>query len=112
MAYRLRRLLALLPLLLLTGATPSEPSGTVLNSLRPDAALISRGDLGIATYAMLFVIGALLLDRWLDRVAIGKLTDAIDRASKAEGKRHTALLVQLTILASVVGRELPSVEEE
>lgn len=98
------RLLAIAILPLLTGAAPAGG----LTGMRPDAALIDKGDLGVATYAMLFVIVALLVDRWLDRRALGRLADAIDRASKAEGERHTAMLVQLATLTAMFNRQLPS----
>ena len=93
---------AVLPLLL-GSAAPAAPGG-VLAAVRPEAALIDKGDLGVATYAMLFVIVALLIDRWMDRRALARLADAIDRASKADSDRSTAMLVQLSVLASAVGR--------
>ncbi len=99
------RLALLAPaVLMLTGAAPPA---SVVTAARPDAALIDKGDLGIATYAMLFVIVALLIDRYFDRRAINRLADAIDRRDESDKNRHTALLVQLSVLASVVGRELP-----
>jgi hypothetical protein len=91
-------------MMMVTGAAPGS---AVIEAARPDAALIDKGDLGVATYAMLFVIVALLIDRWMDRRALAKLADAIDRRDESEAKRSTALLVQLSVLASVVGRELP-----
>lgn len=91
-------------MLMLTGASPAT---AVIEAARPDATLIDKGDLGVATYAMLFVIVALLVDRFFDRRATNRLADAIDRRDESDAKRHTALLVQLSILASVANRELP-----
>lgn len=103
-----------LPLPLLLGgaapAAPAAPSGGVVAAIRPEAALIDKGDLGIATYAMLFVIIALLVDRWMDRRALGRLAEAIDRASKADSDRSTAMLVQLSVLASTIGRDAARAE--
>lgn len=87
--------------------TAAGPETSAITAARPDAALIDKGDLGIATYAMLFVIVALLIDRYFDRRAINRLAESIDRRDENEGKRHTALLVQVSILASATGRELP-----
>lgn len=101
--------LAVLALLMLS-LTAASQQASVIASARPDAALIDKGDLGIATYAMLFVIVALLIDRWMDRRALAKLAEAIDRRDEAESKRSAALMVQLSVLASVANRELPKVD--
>jgi len=103
-ARALLRWLQVAPLMLLL--TAAGPEGAI-TAARPDAALIDKGDLGIATYAMLFVIVALLIDRYFDRRAINRLAESIDRRDESDAKRHTALLVQVSVLASVVGRELP-----
>lgn len=108
----LRRILLAPGLLLLTGATPA---GGSFASVRPDAALIDKGDLGIATYAMLFVIVALLIDRWLERKSgaardgmirggIDKLAEAIDRNTQASTDRSTVELVHNARVESIMSR--------
>lgn len=91
----------MMPLMLGAGGAQSE---STLSAAKPDAALIDKGDVGIATYAMLFVIVVLIVDRYLDRRATGKLADAIDRAAKSDHERTTALLVQMARTESVLGR--------
>jgi hypothetical protein len=91
----------IMPLILGAGGAPTE---STLSAAKPDAALIDKGEVGIATYAMLFVIVVLIVDRYLDRRANGKLADAIDRAAKSDYERSTALLVQMARTESVLGR--------
>lgn len=108
------RSLALVPItLLLSSASPAQqPAAATLTAVRPDAALIDKGEIGIATYAMLFVIVALLVDRWLDRRAIGRLADAIDHRDAADNKRAMAFLVQISAMTAALGREAPKPEIE
>ena len=87
------RWLILLTLLLPGGAAPAETGSvaTTIEAAKPSTGLIEKGDFGIVIYALLFVIGFLLLrDLARERILRGTLWEGLPMGSHPRSRRGGA----------------------